>query len=143
MVGKTLSELSLGEQASFTKTVTETDVVMFGGITGDLNPAHFNEEYAKETMFKTRIVHGCLCSSLFSTVLGVQLPGPGTIFVSQEVKYVKPVYFGDTITATVTVSDILEEKNRVICDLEATNQKGKTIIVGKAVVMPPRKNVAI
>lgn len=139
MLGKTIDELEIGQSASFTKTITETDVVMFGGITGDLNPAHFNAVYAENTMFKKRIAHGALVSALFSTVLGMSLPGCGTIYLSQESKFVKPVYFGDTITATVEVAEIITERNRVILNTTATNQHGDVVITGKAVVMPPKK----
>jgi 3-hydroxybutyryl-CoA dehydratase len=137
--GKSMEEMVVGQKESFTKTITETDVVLFGGISGDLNPAHFNEEYAKQSIFKARVAHGCLCSSLFSTVLGMHLPGPGTIYLSQESKFLKPVYIGDTVTAVVEVVEMIHEKNRIVCDTTAYNQKGEKVIVGKAVVMPPKK----
>lgn len=138
MLGKTINDMQVGDTSSFSKTVSEADIVLFGGISGDLNPAHFNEEYAKNTMFKTRIAHGMLCASFFSTVLGVQMPGPGTIYLSQEVKFLKPVYIGDTVTATVKVMEIITEKNRVWMETVAVNQNNEEVIVGKALVMPPR-----
>lgn len=138
MRGKTVKEMKPGDFSEFTKTITESDVVLFGGITGDLNPAHFNEEYAKGTMFKTRIAHGMLVGSLFSTVLGTSLPGPGSIYISQELKFKKPVYFGDTITAKVEVISIDEEKNRVLLDTTALNQNGIVVVTGQAVIMPPK-----
>jgi 3-hydroxybutyryl-CoA dehydratase len=131
-------ELFVGQNASFTKTVTEADVILFSGITGDLNPVHINQPYAEQTMFKSRIVHGGLVSALFSTVLGMQLPGNGTIFVEQNSKFTKPVYFNDTITATVTVEEINLEKNRVKLTTHATNQKGETVVKGYAIVIAPR-----
>ncbi len=138
MIGKTIKEIKVGDSASYTRTVTEADVVMFGGVSGDLNPAHFNEEYSKNTMFKGRIAHGMLSASYISTVLGMYLPGPGTIYLSQELKFTYPVRFQDTITATATVVEIIEEKNRVVLETICTNQHGKDVLVGKAVVMPSK-----
>jgi len=137
MKGITIKEMTVGQSASFTKTVTEADVVLFGGISGDLNPAHFNEEYAKDTIFKGRIAHGMLGASFISTVLGMHLPGPGSIYMKQDLKFLAPVYFNDTVTATCTVKEIIEEKNRVILDCKVVNQKGVEVIAGEAMVMPP------
>ncbi len=139
MIGKSINEICIGDEASFAKTISETDVYMFGGITGDLNPAHFNQEQAKETFFKDRIAHGMLVGSLFSTCFGMYLPGPGAIYLGQELKFTKPVYFGDTITATVKAIEKDEVKNRVTFECIATNQKGETVILGKAKLMPPKK----
>lgn len=139
MIGKSINEINIGDEASFAKTISESDVYTFGGITGDLNPAHFNQEYAKGTFFKDRIAHGMLVSSLFSTCFGMYLPGPGAIYLGQEIKFTKPVYFGDTITATVRAAEKNVEKNRVIFECEAVNQKGETVIIGKATLMPPKK----
>lgn len=139
MLGKSIDQIVMGQEASFTKTITETDVYNFGGVTGDLNPAHFNSEYAKNTMFKERIAHGMLVSSLFSTVFGMQLPGPGAIYLGQEVKFTKPVYFNDTITATVKVIEKNLEKNRVVFETTASNQDGDVVVIGKATLMPPKK----
>lgn len=114
MVGKTIETIKIGDKASFTKTLTETDVYLFAGISGDLNPAHVNQIESKKTMFKGRICHGILVSSLISTVLGMYLPGPGTIYLSQDLKFVAPVKIGDTVTATVEVIERNEERNRLI-----------------------------
>lgn len=138
MKGKTINEMNIGDSASFSKTITDADVKMFAGITGDFNPVHINKEFAKETMFKDRIAHGMLVASLFSTVLGTQLPGEGAIYVGQEVKFTKPVYLEDTITATVTVSELNIEKNRVVLDTIATNQNGDVVIKGSATLMPTK-----
>jgi len=138
MKGITIEALTIGQNASFSKTITETDVVLFGGLSGDLNPAHFNEEYAKDSLFKGRIAHGMLCSSLISTVLGMHLPGPGTIYLKQDLKFLAPVRFNDTITATCTVKSITKEKNRVILECKVVNQAGIDVIVGEAEVMPPK-----
>lgn len=138
MRGRTIKEINLGDRSSYSRTVSEADVVLFGGVSGDLNPAHFNEEYSKETMFKGRIAHGMLSASYISTVLGMQLPGPGTIYLSQELKFTAPVKFGDTITATAEVIERIEEKNRITLETICLNQRGEVVVKGKAVVMPPR-----
>lgn len=138
MKGKTIHEMKIGDSASFSKTITDFDVKMFAGITGDFNPVHINKEFAKETMFKDRIAHGMLVASLFSTVLGTQLPGEGAIYAGQELKFTKPVYLDDTITATVTVSELDVEKNRVTLETIATNQNGEVVIKGFAKLMPTK-----
>ena len=104
----TIEELKIGQTSSFSKTITETDVYLFAGITGDFNPAHINAQYAANTQFKERIAHGMLSASLISTILGTSLPGKGTIYLGQQVKFLSPVRLGDTITVTVKVK---EQKN--------------------------------
>jgi len=139
-LGINIDELSLGDFAEFVKTVTETDIYLFAGITGDLNPAHINEEYAKTTFFNTRISHGMLQAGFISAVIGTRLPGPGTIYIKQELNFLAPVHIGDTITARVEVADIMKEKNRVTLKTSCINQKGKTMLEGDALVSPPKKN---
>ena len=139
-MGINIDELSLGDFAEFVKTVTETDIYLFAGITGDLNPAHINEEYAKTTFFNTRISHGMLQAGFISAVIGTRLPGPGTIYIKQELNFLAPVHIGDTITARVEVADIMKEKNRVTLKTSCINQKGKTMLEGDALVSPPKKN---
>jgi 3-hydroxybutyryl-CoA dehydratase len=138
MKGKTISQIQIGDSEFYERTVTEADVVMFGGVSGDLNPAHFNEKYARDTMFKGRIVHGMLTASYFSTVLGTLLPGPGTIYLGQELKFTKPVRVQDTIKAVVTVTEINLEKNIVKLETIAYNENGEVVVKGLATVMPPR-----
>jgi len=138
MRGKTITEIEINEKASFQKTLTETDVYLFAGITGDNNPAHINQVEAEKSFFKGRIAHGMLSASLISTVFGVVLPGPGTIYLSQELKFLRPVRFGDTITAEVEVLEKDEAKNRIKCRTSCINQNGELIIDGKAEVMPPK-----
>lgn len=138
MKGFTINELSIGQEASFTKTISESDVYLFAGVTGDINPAHLNEEYAKNTMFKGRIAHGMLSAGLISAVLGVHMPGPGTIYLNQTLSFVAPVHFGDTITATGKVVEMNVEKNRVKIETICTNQDGKVVTKGEALVMPPK-----
>lgn len=138
MKGITISEMKLGDSASFTKTVSEHDVYTYAGVSGDFNPAHVNEVEAQKGMFGKRIAHGMLSAGFISTVLGTQLPGHGTIYMGQELRFTKPVFFGDTITATVTVAELIPEKNRAILDTVCTNQNGEVVIKGKATVMPPK-----
>lgn len=135
---RTVDTIEIGESASFTKTVSETDVYLFAGVSGDFNPAHIDEESAKDTMFGKRIAHGMLSAGFISAVLGTKLPGPGSIYLSQELKFVKPVFIGDTITATATVIEKDDAKNRVTLETKATNQNGDDVIVGVAKLMPPK-----
>lgn len=136
--GLTIDQLEVGQKASFTKTVTEADVYNYAGVSGDFNPAHMNEEYAKNTAFKTRIAHGMLSAGFISAVLGTKLPGPGTIYLNQDLRFTKPVQFGDTITATITVDELIKEKNRAILKTVCTNQDGDVVVEGTAKVMPPK-----
>lgn len=135
---RTIDTISIGDSASVSKTVTETDVYLFAGITGDLNPAHTNEVAASQTMFGGRIAHGMLSAGFISAVLGMQLPGPGTIYLGQELKFTKPVRIGDTVTATCTVVEKDDAKNRLKLETVCTNQNGDVVVKGMATVMPPK-----
>lgn len=139
MIGKTIDELKLGDKASFQKTVSETDVYLFAGVTGDFNPAHINQVESEKTMFKGRIAHGILSAGFISTVLGMYLPGPGTIYMGQDLKFLAPVRIGDTIKAEVEVIEMIPEKNRVRLRTTCTNQEGIIVTDGTALVMPPKK----
>lgn len=141
MEGFTIDQIKVGDKTSVIKTIGESDVYLFAGITGDLNPAHTNQVAAEKTMFKGRIAHGILVSGFISTCLGMQLPGPGTIYLSQNTKFTAPVHIGDTITAEVEAIEVITEKNRVKFKTTCTNQDGKMVIDGEAVVMPPKKIV--
>jgi 3-hydroxybutyryl-CoA dehydratase len=138
MIGKTIHELSVGDTAQFTKTVSEADVYLFAGVTGDFNPAHIDEEYAKKTYFGTRIAHGLLSAGFISTVLGNRLPGPGSVYLRQELTFLGAVKIGDTITAAVEVVEIDTVKGRVRLLTTCDNQEGKRVLTGEAVVSPPR-----
>ncbi len=138
MIGKTIDEIRVGDTSGFTKTVSESDIYLYAGITGDTNPAHIDEEYAKGTFFKTRVAHGMLSAGFISTVLGNKLPGAGTIYVKQELTFMAPVHMGDTITARVAVIEVISEKNRVRLRTYCVNQDGKTILDGEALVSPPK-----
>ena len=132
----------VGQRASVTRTISESDVYLFAGITGDLNPAHTNEEYAKKTHFKTRIAHGMLSSGLISAVLGMKLPGPGTIYPGQTLKFLAPVHIGDTITATAEIQSLDLDRNRVVLTTTCTNQDGRVVITGEATALLPRDGAA-
>jgi 3-hydroxybutyryl-CoA dehydratase len=138
MNGKTIENIKMGEKASFEKTISETDIYLYAGITGDLNPAHINQAAAEQTMFKGRIAHGMLVSGFISAVLGMYLPGPGTIYLGQELKFMAPVRIGDTIRAEAEVIEIIPEKNRIKLKTTCYNQENKVVIDGTATVMPPR-----
>jgi acyl dehydratase len=138
-IGKGYEELEIGESASFSKTITETDVYLFAGISGDFNPVHVNEAFAKQTPFGTRVAHGALPQSLMAPVLGMKLPGLGTVAVEILCRFKAPTYFGDTVTATATVMEKMEEKKWVRMSLLWTNQRGDTVAEGEAVVIPPPK----
>jgi 3-hydroxybutyryl-CoA dehydratase len=136
--GKRLKDIKIGEEARFSKTISESDIYNFIGITGDINPIHIDEVYAKKTMYKKRIAHGMLTAGLISTVIGNELPGPGTIYLEQKIKFTGPVFIGDTITAIVKVLDLIPEKNRAILDTICINQENTKVIVGEATVLLPR-----
>ena len=139
-LGKGYDQLQIGEEASFSKTITETDVYLFAGISGDFNPLHLNEEFARLTPFKTRIAHGALPQSLIARVLGMMLPGLGTIAVEIRCRFKAPTFFGDTVTAKARVAEKLEDKRWVRMVLTWTNQREETIAEGEAVVIPPPDN---
>ncbi len=136
-LGFSYDEIEIGMSASFTKTITETDVYLFAGISGDFNPMHTNEAFAKLTPFGTRIAHGALPQCLIAPVLGMKLPGLGTVALEITTRFKAPTYFGDTITATAEVVEKLEKKRWVRMDLTWTNQKGERVAEGSALVMPP------
>ena len=136
-LGKSYDQLQIGDEASFSKTITETDVYLFAGISGDFNPLHVNEEYARQTSFKTRIAHGALPQCLIAPVLGTKLPGLGTIAVENTCRFKAPTFFGDTITAKARVAEKIEDKRWVRMALVWTNQRGETVADGEAVVIPP------
>jgi len=138
MLGKTIAQISVGSTAEFVKTISETDIYLYAGITGDFNPAHLNEVYAQSTFFKKRIAHGMLTAGFISAILGTQLPGPGTIYLRQELNFLAPVLIGDTITAKVEAVEVIAEKNRVRFKTTCYNQEGKIVLDGEALVMPPK-----
>ncbi len=139
MIGKTIDQIKKGDFSEFTKTVSESDIYQYAGVTGDFNPAHVNETYAAKTFFKARIAHGMLSAGFISAILGNHLPGPGSIYVRQELNFLAPVYIGDTITARAEVIEVNTEKNRVTLSTDCFKQDSTMVIEGEAVLSPPKK----
>ena len=133
--GYNLEDLSVGMNATFAKTITEADIVMFAGASGDNNAVHINEEFAQTTQFKGRIAHGMLTASVISAAIAGRMPGPGTIYMGQNLRFKAPVRPGDTVHATVTVRELFPEKGRVSLTTVCT-VNGKVVIEGDALVMP-------
>jgi 3-hydroxybutyryl-CoA dehydratase len=127
-------EMNIGDSATFSKTVTESDIMTFAGLTGDFNPVHVNADYAKESVFKERIAHGMLSAGFISTVLGTQLPGPNSIYLGQELKFTAPVKIGDTVTAKATIIEKREDKKILKLQTVVMNQRGEVVVDGSAVI---------
>jgi len=138
--GKSIDQLEIGDSAQLSKTITEADINDFARVTGDFNPVHLDQAYGEKTIFKGRIAHGVFSLGIISTVLGNILPGHGTIYLSQEAKFVAPARIGDTITAKVEVIELVPEKNRAKFKTTCTNQDGKVVVDGVAWGMPPKKD---
>ncbi|WP_305858106.1 MaoC family dehydratase [Balneatrix alpica] len=136
--GYYLEDLSVGMSATFSKTIAETDVYQFAGITGDFNPVHVNAEFAANTIFEQRIAHGMLSAGLISAVLGMRLPGPGAIYVDQSLKFKAPVFIGDTLTAVATIEAIDERRRRVTLKTECLVGE-KVVATGQATLMVDRR----
>jgi 3-hydroxybutyryl-CoA dehydratase len=128
-------KIRVGEIAEFSKTITDEDVRTFADLTGDHNPVHLDDQYASNTRFGRRIAHGLLTASLISSVLANRLPGEGTVYLSQSLKFVAPVYLDDTVTARVTVTGIREDKPVATLETVCVNQHGETLLKGEAVVL--------
>ena len=136
--GYCFEDLDIGQTASSGKTITEADILLFAAVSGDINPSHTNEEFARATRMKTRVAHGMLTASLVSAVLGCRLPGPGCLYVSQSTNFRAPVKPGDTVTASVTVSKLLPEKNFVEFDTLCT--VGDTMVLeGRSLLWVPSR----
>lgn len=137
--GKTIDELSVGEYTEKTHIVSDSEVQNYAEIVGDKNPIHLNDHFAAQTVFKKRIAHGMLIAGYISEVIGMELPGPGCIYVSQSLKFIAPVYLDDEITVRVQVEDVNIERNRITLQTTCMNQNGVTVIKGEALVLPRRK----
>ena len=138
MIKKNFADIQIGDKATFGKTITEADVFAFAGITGDFNPIHVNLEFAKNSMFGRRVAHGMLTASLVDQTL-TNLGGLGTIHMSQTVKFLAPVFIGDTVTVVSEVTGKNEEKSRMTVKSVITNQEGKNVLEGEALIMMPRE----
>jgi acyl dehydratase len=142
MIGKTISELATGDRAELVRRVETSDVSRFVAAVGDYNPIHSDPEFAARTSFGEPIAPGVFTAGLISAVIGTQLPGPGAIYLSQSLKFIKPVKFGDTITARVEVLEVLRERNRIRLSTVCLNQAGEEVLTGEAWVMPSRISIA-
>ena len=140
--GLFLEDVTLGMTAVYSRTVTEADIVLFSGISGDVNPVHLDQEFAKKTMFKGRIAHGMLTASFISTVLGTKLPGPGCVYISQNLKFKAPVRIGDTVKARVTVTGVDEARGRIT--VSTVCYVGDVLVIdGDAQLMVPRRPASL
>jgi len=138
MIKKRFEDIPTGEKATFSKTMTDSDIFAFCAITGDFNPIHVNVEFARDSIFKQRVVHGMLTASLIDQTL-THIGGAGNIHLSQFVKFLAPVFIGDTVTVTSEVVSKDEAKNRLTVKSIVTNQAGKTVLEGEALIMIPRE----
>jgi len=138
----TFSELAIGKSASLTRTLTQEDIELFAVMSGDVNPAHLDEEYARSDMFHKVVAHGMWSGALISTVLGTQLPGPGTIYLGQSLRFLNPVCIGDRVTVTLTVKELHPENRHVTLDCLVSNQHGKPVVTGTAEIIAPAEKVS-
>jgi 3-hydroxybutyryl-CoA dehydratase len=134
-----LEQLRFDKAYEIKTTITEEMVRDFARATGDYNPIHMDDEYARGTIFKARVVHGMLHGGIISRILGNYFPGVGTIYLSQTLKFLKPVFIGDEVTYRLKVLEYLQEKNRLCLETVCINQRGETVVTGEALVMPPNK----
>jgi 3-hydroxybutyryl-CoA dehydratase len=141
MIGVTIQDLTVGDHAELTRVATEADIAGFVDSVGDYNPVHTDRAYAAGTRFKGRIAPGIWTAGLISAVIGTRLPGPGTIYLSQDLAFLRPVMLGDTITARAEVMETNREKNRVRLHTSCVNQRGEAVLEGEALVMPSRTPV--
>lgn len=132
---QTYEEIMVGDTAEVVKTITEADVINFAGLVGDFNPLHVDREYAEKTRFGQRIVHGMLTASFLSTIVGACIPGRNALYLSQEVKFVKPVFIGDTIRVRAEVVEKIDRQQRVILKTDIYNQRGELVVTGRGVTM--------
>ena len=132
-----MNRYKIGQSATYEKTITDADVRGFAEITGDKNPVHLDDEYASKSRFNKRIAHGFLTGAMISKILGMDFPGPGTVYLSQSMKFLAPCYIGENLKAVVTVTDINEEKKNMTLSTEIFNSDGTLILTGEAKVIPP------
>jgi len=136
--GMLIDDIAVGMSASYSQTITDSDIKSFAGISGDNNPVHMSDEYAEQSRFGKRIAHGLISASFFSALFGTRIPGPGCVYVSQSLNFKKPVYIGDTVTASVTVVRVDKDKNRIFFDT-ICKVKGRIVIAGEAELYIPVK----
>ncbi|MCP4470824.1 MAG: 3-hydroxybutyryl-CoA dehydratase [Gammaproteobacteria bacterium] len=136
-------DIEIGATGSYSKSLTERDIALYGEVSGDINPVHFDSEYAAGTPFKKRIAHGMWSAGLISTCIGTILPGPGSVYLGQQLQFRCPVHIGDRVTAKLTVKEKQSTRKWIILDCRVTNQNEELIAIGDATVMPPTASVSI
>lgn len=141
MVGHPVSELKVGQMAEISKHVSQSVVVDFGAAVGDTNPIHSDASFAQQMKFKSPIAHGAFSAGLISAAIGTMLPGPGTLYMSQDLRFLKPVYTGDTLVASVEIVELMAERNRVRLKTVCRNQDGEEVATGEAWVKPPKERI--
>lgn len=139
----TLDEITIGQKASYSKTCSEQDIQLFAHVSGDVNPVHLSAEYAENTQFGQRIAHGMYTGALVSAALAIELPGPGTIYLGQELKFRAPVFIGDTVTVELEVESIRSDKAIIGLLCHCTKQDGTVVATGKATVIAPREKITM
>lgn len=135
---KTVDEINVGDKATLTRTFSEADVFAYAGVSQDVNPVHVDPHFAKNTIFKQRVAHGMFTASMISALLANELPGVGTIYLSQTLKFTAPVFLGDTLTADVEVAQVDRERGRVVFNGTLKNQRGEVVLTGESKVLAPR-----
>ena len=143
LVNFTYDEITIGQTASYAKVIAERDIQLFAAVSGDVNPVHLDSEFAATTSFGERIAHGMLTGAIISAALAMELPGPGTIYLSQTLRFRLPVKIGDTITVALQVTDKQERRGIVVLDCKASNQAGKVVATGSAEVIAPAQKLSI
>lgn len=138
-----ISELNVGQTATYEKTVTEEDILMFAKLSGDVNPVHLDEEFAAGTQFGGRIAHGMYTAAIISAAMALKLPGPGSIYMGQTMKFRAPVYIGDTLTVNIEVTSIMEKRNMATLSTDVVNQDGKTVVKGEATALVPTEKLIV
>jgi len=138
---RVLSELEIGQSAELSRYLQRADIELFAAVSGDINPAHLDEAYAETTLFHSVIAHGMWSGALISAVLGTKLPGPGTIYLGQSLRFRKPIKLGDHVTARVEITSIDHEKGRVLLNCVCINQAAETVLSGEAEVLAPKEKI--
>ncbi|MFD2228716.1 MaoC/PaaZ C-terminal domain-containing protein [Alkalimarinus sediminis] len=138
----TYDELNIGDSATYTRTLTEEELVLFAAVSGDVNPVHLDKDYASKSLFKERIAHGMWSGALISAALATVIPGPGTVYLEQSLNFKRPVKLEDTLTIKLTVLR-KEERSRVVFECEAINQEGNIVVTGEAKVIAPSEKISL
>ncbi|MBV1884944.1 MAG: MaoC family dehydratase N-terminal domain-containing protein [Gammaproteobacteria bacterium] len=139
----TFDELEVGQTAQFSETLEERHLILFAAVSGDVNPVHLDEEFAQGTQFKGRIAHGMWSASLISAAIATQMPGPGSIYLGQNLSFKRPVKLGDTLTVNLTINEKIDRKKQVVIDCIVKNQSGKVVLSGDARVVAPEEKVEL